>query len=265
MYTTHRRHTTQVPPTTHQATTIQSSSQTVSHLTQILNQHQYTQFKYTHATTQITKRNNRTHVNTARREIPPHLQKQYHTSTTIKKNTPKIQNHENRENSKPTIFCPIRKSLRPQTSLHWLIIPWKNRTPGKRQQIRFHVSTYVTPLTHTCDTRHLPHNLDQISDVKRLLTRDPTVNTLKTVTPDTTAKLPKPNHINTTGRSTSHNTKTKMARTSPRRSRSIPRHQHNDLKFLQVKILRKLNTVQHFIICNNAPISTVSMATYRQQ
>ncbi len=44
-----------------------------------------------------------------------------------------------------------------------------------------------------------------------------------------------------------------MARTPPRRSRSTPRHQH------------KLNTFQHFIICNTAPISTVSMATYRQQ
>jgi hypothetical protein len=46
---------------------------------------------------------------------------------------------------------------------------------------------------------------------------------------------------------------------------STPRHQHNALKLLQVQILQKLNTVQHFISCNTAPISTVSMATYRQQ
>jgi hypothetical protein len=114
---------TQGPPPTHQATTIQYASQTLSHLTQILNQHEYTQFKYTHATTQVTKRNNRTHVGIAHREITPNLQKQYNTSTTTKKNTPKIQNQENRENSNPTIFCPIRSFPRPQTSLHWLTVP----------------------------------------------------------------------------------------------------------------------------------------------
>jgi hypothetical protein len=101
--------------------------------------------------------------------------------------------------------------------------------------------------------------------VKRLLTRDPTVNILKTVTPNTTDKLSPPTHVTTFGRYTSHNTKSKMARTPPRRSRTTPRHQHNALKLLQVKIPRKLNTVQHFIICNTAPVSTVSMATYRQQ
>jgi hypothetical protein len=135
----------------------------------------------------------------------------------------------------------------------------------------------VTP----CDISHLPHNLDKIYDVKRLLTRDSavkrlltrdsavkrlltrdsTVNSLKPVTPHTTDNLSPPTY----GRCVPHKTKTNMTRTPPRRSRSTPRHQHNALKFLQAKILRKLNTVQHFIICNNAPISTVSMATYRQQ
>jgi hypothetical protein len=119
MYPTHQKHTkpkttppqsyssqkpTQVPTPPHQARTIQSASQTLFHLTPILNQKQYTQFKYTHANAKVEKRNNRQHVGLARRETPPHLQKQYNTLTTTKRTKTKIQIQENRENPQPTIF-----------------------------------------------------------------------------------------------------------------------------------------------------------------
>jgi hypothetical protein len=105
----------------------------------------------------------------------------------------------------------------------------------------------------------------QISDVHKLYHEDPTFNILKNVTPHTTDKFSPPTPCAPTGRYTSQTTKDKMARTPPRRSRSTTRHLHNALKILQVKILQKLNTIQHFIICKTAPISTVSMATYSQQ
>ncbi len=123
MYPTHRRHTntkttppqsspsqmsTQITPPTHQATTIQSASQTRSQLTKILNQHGYTKSKYTHVTAQATKRNNRTHVGIARREIPPNLQNEYNKDSKTNKHTTKIQNQENRENPKSIVFCPIQ-------------------------------------------------------------------------------------------------------------------------------------------------------------
>jgi hypothetical protein len=158
---------------------------------------------------------------------------------------------------------------------HPIDFPLSSKPEHPENVSKYNSKSLQKPDVTPCDTTHLPHNLDKIFDVKRLLTRDsavkrfltrdPTVNSLKTVTPHTTDKLSPPTYIHTYGRCTSHNTKANMARTPPRRSRSTPRHQHNALKILQVKILRKLNTVQHFIICNNASTSTVSMATYRQQ
>jgi hypothetical protein len=92
-----------------------------------------------------------------------------------------------------------------------------------------------------------------------------TVNLLDTDNSKTTDQVFSPHQGNSTSFPISHNIKNKMACTPNRHSRSIPRPQHHTLKLLQVQILQKLNTIQHFIICNTAPVTTVSMATYRQQ
>ena len=49
--------------------------------------------------------------------------------------------------------------------------------------------------------------------------------------------------------------------------RTTRRHydrQEQNLKELQIRILQKLHHIQHFNICNNAPVTTVSMALYRR-
>jgi hypothetical protein len=41
-------------------------------------------------------------------------------------------------------------------------------------------------------------------------------------------------------------------------------NQEQNLKELQIRILQKIHHIQHFNICNNAPVTTVSMALYRR-
>jgi hypothetical protein len=101
--------------------------------------------------------------------------------------------------------------------------------------------------------------------VNGLHIKDPTVNRLDNVNSKPTDQVSHPHLGNNISLPNSHNIKNKMARTPTRRSRSIPRPQHNTIKRLQVQILQKLNTIQHIIICNTAPVTTVSMATYRRQ
>jgi hypothetical protein len=123
LYPTHPKHTntkttphqssplqmsTQIISPTHSTTYIQFASQTYFTLPKILKQHENTQFKYKHITAQLSKRNDRPHVGIARREISSNLQNEYNIDTKTNKTTPKIQNQENRKNSKTSIFCPIR-------------------------------------------------------------------------------------------------------------------------------------------------------------
>ncbi len=67
---------------------------------------------------------------------------------------------------------------------------------------------------------------------------------------------------------TNHNTNHKMARSPAQHVRRPTRFQYDRqeqrLKNFQIKILRKLHHIQHFNICNNAAVTTVSMALYRR-
>ena len=157
-----------------------------------------------------------------------------------------------------------------------------DKTGKNRKTIRLHqsehfrhkhqenVSKYNFLSQHQVDVKHavptsdnngLHNRLGRISDVNRLHTNNPTVNLLDTTTFRPIASVFPPPLRHSTSFSNLHNIKNKMARTPTRRSRN----QHNTLKRLQVQILQKINTIQHFIICNTAPVTTVSMATYRRQ
>jgi hypothetical protein len=154
---------------THQARTIQPASQTFSHLTQILNQHKYTQFKYTHENAKVAKRNNRQHVGIARRETTPHLQIQYITSTTIKRTKAKIQTNKTGKIQNPP-FSAQPDNFRVHKN-HPIGFPFSSKPEHPENVSRYNFKSLKKLDVTPCDTTHLLHNLDKISGVKRLLTR----------------------------------------------------------------------------------------------
>ncbi len=111
----------------------------------------------------------------------------------------------------------------------------------------------------------LPHNLGRIYDVKKITNPKPIVGRVKNDTDQDTSHTPTTQSVSQT---TSHNTNHKMAR-NPAQHIRRPTHfqydrQEKRLQELQIKILQKLHHIQHFNICNNAAVTTVSMALYRR-
>jgi hypothetical protein len=126
----------------------------------------------------------------------------------------------------------------------------------------------VNPVAFSHARNILPHDLGRISDVRGLHTPHPTVRRSQNETPTITHDNPHALPSTSATLTPNQNTKTKMARSPNQHVRRITRRQHahqeQNLKELQIRILQNLHHIQHFNICNNAPVTTVSMALYRR-
>jgi hypothetical protein len=126
----------------------------------------------------------------------------------------------------------------------------------------------VNPVAFPHAENFLPHDLGRISDVKGLHTPHPTVRHSQDETPTITHDNPHALPSTPATLKPNQNPNTKMARSPNQHVRRITRrqydHQEQNMKKLQIRILQKLHHIQHFNICNNAPVTTVSMALYRR-
>jgi hypothetical protein len=153
----------------------------------------------------------------------------------------------------------------------------RKTTTHVRDENQEHVRLYDFMYNHANDVNQvafshdenlLLHVLGRISDVKGLHNQHSTVRRSQNETPTIDQDNPPALHSQSATLKPNQNNKTKMARSPTQHVRRTTRRQYDrqeqNLKELQIRILQKLHHIQHFNICNNAPVTTVSMALYRR-